>query len=185
MLIRKIAFDVGRWDVVVPRPIRAKRDRLLDAASDELRRTVTLAVSDDEVAAVLIVVDADDDCPAEEGANLLARAAPLAQGRAIAAVIAKKEYEAWFLTGGDPIAGHPSMREDAVFPDEPESVRGAKERLESLFKHGHYYSETVDQPAFSDRINLVLARTRSRSFDKFYRDAVRMLSLCPVPTPPP
>lgn len=38
------------------------------------------------------------------------------------------------------------------------------------------YRETVDQAAFASQMDLQLARRRSPSFDKFYREVTRLLS---------
>jgi hypothetical protein len=47
---------------------------------------------------ILILLDADDDCPKKIGAELLARArSVLPEGYPVGVVLACREYEAWFL----------------------------------------------------------------------------------------
>ncbi|HWE39369.1 MAG TPA: hypothetical protein VG406_22655 [Isosphaeraceae bacterium] len=46
---------------------------------------------------------------------------------------------------------------------------------------GKKYVEKVHQSAFTSQFSLKLARERSSSFDKFYRDTVRLLTMSPTP----
>jgi predicted GTPase len=45
-----------------------------------------------------------------------------------------------------------------VAPDDPESIRGAKEWLTRHMERGRSYSETLDQPSFAARFDLQAAR---------------------------
>ena len=104
ILIRRIAAAIT--DVVphVPRPIRVKRDRFLK--ENELERYVDLAARRSGLGgAVLIVLDADDDCPPGLAASILERATHARSDRLIQVVLARREYEAWFLAAADSIAG--------------------------------------------------------------------------------
>lgn len=180
VLLRRLIGEAERWDVQVRRPIRGKRNRLTNPNFEDLERAVQLAAGNPDVCGVLILVDADGECPAHLGPQLANRAAVTAAGRATtAAVVAKEEYEAWFLTGGAGISDNASIRDEAEFPPHPESIRNAKAHFKSLMKSGHHYSETLDQPSFSNAIDLLLARERSPSFDKFCREVERLLSACP------
>jgi len=58
--------------------------------------------------------------------------------------------------------------------DDPEAIRGAKEWLRDRHSCARY-SETVDQPALTAIFDIQLARKRSPSFDKFYREVERCL----------
>src|SRR5580658_1637047 len=73
VLIRRIAqqMDPG-LAVSVPHPIRVTKSRLLKPA--ELERAVELAALRAGVdGGILVLLDSDDDCPAELGPKLLAR----------------------------------------------------------------------------------------------------------------
>jgi len=91
-----------------PRPIRVPRNKLIDQVKvsprDEvLQRYLFLAdvlISEHGgFGAVLIVQDADDDCPAALGPALRRRAQALLPSRRCEAVLPKREFEAWFLAG--------------------------------------------------------------------------------------
>jgi hypothetical protein len=80
--------------------------------------------------AVLITVDSDDDCPKELAPVLLARAIATSNGRwPVGVVLAKREFESWFIAAAESIAGHSGLRPDLTAPTDPESIRGAKEWL--------------------------------------------------------
>ena len=78
VLIRRIAQEFDpQLSVIIPQPIRSKRDRLLHR-SGELERAIELAARNVAGAGgILLILDADQDCPAELGPRLLksARAA--------------------------------------------------------------------------------------------------------------
>jgi hypothetical protein len=172
VLIRRIAqkFDPA-LSVHIPSPIRIPKNRLVK--SGELERAVELAarkVGDN--GAVLIVLDSDDDCPAQVGPELLKRAIAARSNIPIAVVLAKREFESWFLTAADSLRGFRGLEAEIASPDDPEAIRGAKEWLSSRMET--HYSETLDQPAFAARLDLEMAR-RADSFDKFYREVVRLV----------
>jgi hypothetical protein len=48
--------------------------------------------------AILVLVDADDECPVEEARSLVDRARALDLGVPVAVVYAKCEYETWFIS---------------------------------------------------------------------------------------
>ncbi len=126
ILIRRIAEAVSPGVVPeVSRPMRVKRSGLLKEG--ELERAIDLAAR--TVGAdgrILVLLDADRDCPAELGPRILLRANAARNDRLIRVVLAKVEYEAWFLAAADSIAGLRGLREDATAPVDPESIRDAK-----------------------------------------------------------
>jgi hypothetical protein len=85
----------------------------------------------------------------------------------VAVVLAKKEYEAWFL--GSLPSLHTALGLTGPIPTivDPESIRGAKERLAALT--GIPYSETLDQPSMTDQFDMTESRQRCPSFDKCWR----------------
>jgi hypothetical protein len=82
-------------------------------------------------------------------------------------VIAKNEYEAWFLAAAESLRGQRRLADDIESPRDPEAIRGAKEWLRERMPARTCYSETVDQPALTAIFDLQAAR-RSPSFDRFY-----------------
>lgn len=171
-LIRRIAASISR-EVEALRPIRIPRQRLLKAG--ELERTVEFAARQaGPGGGVLILLDADNDCPAELATELLARARARRSDREIRAVLAKTEFEAWFLASAASLRGKRGLRSDLAPPDDPESIRDAKGWLSSAMRDGRSYREVLDQPAFAAVMDLNEAR-RAPSFDKFWRDIESLL----------
>ena len=91
----------------------------------------------------------------------------------IAVILAKKEFEAWFLAAAESLRGRHGLPLDLRSPQYPENIRGAKEWLSDKMPPGRSYAETTDQPAFTEVFDLNAAR-RADSFDKCYRDTKKM-----------
>ena len=179
VLLRRIAEHHGLAELLaVERPIRRPRSALLRPG--ELERAVELAartVAPD--GAILVLIDSDDDCPAELGPQLLSRAKHTRDDMPLAVVLAKREYEGWFLAAAESIRGKRGLAPDIVAPAEPEQVRGAKEWLARHMVADHTYSEALDQPALTAIFDLDAAR-RTGSFDKCCRDVLRLIQECAV-----
>ena len=148
----------------IGRPIRRSRSRLVEESG--VTQAVRLALVQPSCGAVLIVMDADSDCPAELGPTVQAWAAAAADGTPCQVVLAHREYEAWFLAAIESLRGLRGVLIDAEPYRDPERHRGAKEQLESRMQPGGSYLETTDQPAFSGVFALEAAYRRSRSFRK-------------------
>lgn len=175
ILIRRIAAAVEPSVAPqVPKPIRVKRHRFLK--ENELERYVDLAARQaGPDGCILIILDADDDCPPERASEVLQRATAVRSDCRIRVVLAQCEYEAWFLAAADSIAGHRELRSDTTAPAEPESIRDAKGWLTSRMPPGRVYKETRDQPALTMMFNLDQARRGARSFDKMWRTVVDLM----------
>lgn len=175
ILLRRIAERVApaRAIDVLP-PIRVRRQRFLKRG--ELERNVELAARRaGPGGCVLILIDAEGDCPAELAPEILRRARVARSDRVIRVVLAKTEYEAWFLAAVESIAGMRGIAESVEPQREPESIRGAKERLRGLMPGQQPYSETIDQPALTAILDLDAARA-APSFDKLWRDVSSLLT---------
>ena len=146
-------------------PIRVQKDRFLNR-QEEFARYLQLASAKAGASGwVLVLLDADDDCPADKGPTIAARAAVVLPHRRIAVVFANREYEAWFIAGGaslDGVRGFIGRPEDQAV--DAETPRNAKGWMRERMPNG--YGPTVDQPAFSARLDLPQAHARSRSFRK-------------------
>ena len=175
ILLRRIAEKVSPNSVVnALRPIRVQRTRIW--TDDQLERAVELAARrSGEQGRILILLDADDDCPKELAAELLARAQAARQDRIIRVVLAKREYEAWFLAAARSISGRREIAETIAPPLQPESIGGAKEWLSRRMPRGRAYSPTNDQPALTAIFDMGAARS-APSFDKLWRDATALLA---------
>lgn len=158
----------------VQHPIRKSRGTLLREGGIE--GAVELAVRGlPELGFVLIIIDSDDSCPKELAPELLARALRTGR-RPVGVVLAKMEFESWFIAAAESIAGHSGLPPNLVTPADPESIRGAKEWLQKAMPPGRAYSPTIDQPSLASKFDLNAAR-RAPSFDKMCREIERFCSL--------
>lgn len=161
VLLRRLCAEAGAV-VEIPRPIRIPKSKLVKA--DELRRAMQLAAKlADAGDGILILVDADDDCPARLGPQLLACARSERPDRRVAVVLAQREFEAWFAAAARSLV-----------------VADAKGWLARAI--GNSYSETVDQPAFAALFDLDEAASRCASFAKLRKEVRAFLT--PTGRPP-
>jgi hypothetical protein len=177
-LLRRLGLEFRpSLSVKVLRPIRRSRDRLV--LPGELEKDVEYACSMLEGrGAVLILLDADTDCPAALGRELVRRAKTSSQGMPVSVSLAKTEYECWFLAAADSLRGKRGLAMDLTAPADPEAIRGAKEWLRDRMPGSRTYRETVDQVALTELMDLNLAR-RSPSFARFcrvYQDLLDVLA---------
>jgi hypothetical protein len=172
ILIRRIvAAAVPGAGVEVAAPIRIPRSRLLK--ENELERVVELAARlSGQEGRILILLDADDDCPLHLGDQIRKRATAARSDRSIGVVLAKREYETWFMAAAESIAGCRGIRADASAPAGPEELRDAKGWVSQQMPAGRSYRETRDQAPLTAELNLQTARERSPSFDKMWREVL-------------
>lgn len=181
ILLRRIGQELNPPRFVsVPRPMRVPASKL--QKEGELERTVDFAArKTGPDGAIFVLLDCDDGCPAELGPALLRRAQAARPNRKIAVVLAKREYESWFLAAARSLQGKRGLPEDLEPPPDPESIRGAKEWLSRQMGPQTRYSETTDQPALTALFDMQAARAAD-SFDKCYRELTALLT---DPDPPP
>ena len=185
-LLRRFIKETNAWDVTIGRPIRCNRNKLIKRA--ELEKAVGLARIQPGCGAILIMLDGDQDCPAELGPNVQRWAAAVAGGIPCEVVLPHREYEAWFLAAIESLRGQRGIQPDAKPHPEPETPRGAKEQLEARMQRGRNYMETTDQPAFSEHFSFAAAYTRCRSFRRMTRAfgaLLRAMGRGVAPWPPP
>jgi hypothetical protein len=124
---------------------------------------------------ILVLIDADDDCPATCGPQLLQRAQGARSDKRIAVVLANREYEAWFLAAAPSLAGQHRLSTNFTRPSKPERPRDCKGLITKARPKGDPYSETADQALLTSIFDMKMAREHSDSFDKFYRDVAWLL----------
>jgi hypothetical protein len=176
ILIRRIAQDIdpGFVPTVLP-PLRVPVNKLLKEG--EIERSITFTARKLQgKGGIIVIVDCDWDngCPAEDGPALLERAKTARNDLPISVILAKKEFEAWFLAAATSLRGKRGLPDNLEPPEDPESIRGAKEWLSRKMPEGRSYTETTDQPALTAEFDMNVARTAD-SFDKCYRDIRHML----------
>lgn len=167
ILLRRL----GQWRspekaLDVPYPIRVRRDRFLNKPEEFSRHLMLAAAKCEDDGWILILLDADDDCPASKGAEIVRRAATVVPHKRVAVVLANREYEAWFIAAASSLNGrrgfHTLPGDDAVHAESPRDAKGwMRDRMA-----GASYGVTTDQAAFSAAMDLELVFEHSRSFRK-------------------
>ncbi|OPY73255.1 MAG: hypothetical protein A4E62_00571 [Syntrophorhabdus sp. PtaU1.Bin002] len=175
------------WDrhfVVPDLAINAKGCGTLKATYDRTRHVgiehYVEAALRDNPEAVLVVLDADNECLIREpgnslGPSLLARAQSVAPELPMAVVVANREYEAWFLANFQTIKARGGFSAHAQYStcDHPESHCGCKGLMAELM--GCSYEETVHQLFLTKLIGFTRgACFRSPSYGKLMRDLERL-----------
>lgn len=160
----------------VPVPIRVHRDRFLNKAEDFQRYLLLASNKAGDNGWILIVLDADDDCPAAFGAKIRKRANALMPQKRIAVVLAKREYEAWFIAAAPSLVGQRGFAPDMQNLPDAETPRNAKGWMRQHMTSGSY-GEVIDQPAFTALMDLQMAHDNSRSFRKLCSEWDRNMQL--------
>jgi hypothetical protein len=180
LLLERIWYELLGGDFVrVVRPVLKPRGNLVK--QEGLHRAVKLAIKNlsdlpesDDSNLVLILIDADEDCPREWGPKLLDIAREVDSRMDVACVLAKLEYETWFAAAAESLTGYLELPPGFVASEAPEEARHGKGWVERYFR-GNKYTEPQDQPAMTSAMDLALCRRRSPSFDKLCRELERRL----------
>ena len=109
VLLKRLVKLVNPDVYVDVQPFRVSRNKLV--LPGELERAVERAGRGLRLpGAVLIVIDSDDDCPKELAPVLLSRATGTANSRwPVGVVLAKSEFESWFIAAAESIVGHAGL----------------------------------------------------------------------------
>ena len=165
-LVRRILHErLSRYDIS---RLNAKRANGKPDLLKRLENFLTYAVIDN-CDGILVLLDVEDDCPFQEVATLVDRAAGLSLNVPVAVVYAKSEYETWFIGSlsedtGEEIREHLNIDNSINSPENVEDIRGAKEWLERHMPGNQGYKETVDQEHLTHHVDLDAVHRRSRSF---------------------
>lgn len=174
ILLRRICSQMQAFNIQIARPFRVKRNKVIKQG--ELERAIEQGIRDrGNVSAILLLLDADDDCPAALAPELLERCRQTTH-LPVAVVFANNEVEGWFLCGKESLRGVCGIRSDAMAPPNPDGIRGAKERLSQNMEHGRRYLETDDQPTLAAKVDFKLTKSRCPSFDKFLREVQNLMN---------
>lgn len=182
LLIRRLA----RWldpqlTVNVVQPMRLPKGKILKKR--ELHRAVELVARKAGLGSpILILLDADEDASCVLGPQLLGWAREVRSDRQISAVVAVREYEAWFLAAAGSLAGKRGLPLDLEPDPDAEQRKSPKRWLDARMPDG--YSETLDQPALTEALDIAAARGAD-SFDKLVRDMGRLLGIKVAPRAAP
>jgi len=116
---------------------------------------------------VLILLDCEDTCPAELGPKILKRATSRRPDAAFLVILARREYETWFLAAAESLRGVCGLPADLSAPADSESIRDAKGWLSG--KMPVPYNEPEHQPKMTDAFDFELAKqcqSFNRGFEK-------------------
>lgn len=186
VLLRRLLHDQAQcFGINVGTPIRRTQSQFRREA--DVHTAVKIALSQPQCAAVLLLFDGEDDCPAELAEQVRAWAQAVARETPCEVVIAYREYETWFLAAMESLRGTCRIANDASAPANPESKRNAKGALEAFMPSGASYAETIHQQKLSAIFDMSLAHQRNRSFRKLTKAVGDLLAQLgqPVPAWPP
>lgn len=174
LLLRRLVQEMGVY-VEIRRPIRKSRSQLV--RENDFKQAIRLASLDSGTRAVLVLFDSDDDC-ARDIVPRLRRFAEQENVRLpCAVVLARREYEAWFLSAVESLRGIRGIASDAAYAKNPEAKRGAKEELRAFMPRNAPYSESADQAALTAHVDLAQAYRRSSSFRKLVKELIGLLAV--------
>lgn len=167
VLLRRLRewLTPNNYFVEINPPIRVHRDQFLNKNEIFTQMLLGARAKCGQNGWILILLDADDDCPAELGKQIVARAKEVVPDRSISVVLANQEYEAWFIAAAKSLNGQRGFSISDENQIKAESIRDAKGWIGSR-KVDRKYREITDQPAFSATIDLQQAKDNSRSFSK-------------------
>ena len=176
-LLRRVAQEIGIDYLVVTRPIRQKRDRLLSDRFDDLSRATRLAwlkakqMLPEGPWLVLLLVDSENECAEASGPlgpRLRSRMREALGQDVAGCVLAHPMFETWFVAGMT--AQHPLLRLRAgeEVSRAPEADRIGKGWVKQRMPLQRY-QETIDQQRLVRFVEVSQARQRSGSFDKLCR----------------
>lgn len=144
VLLRRLAPELS-----VKRPVRFPRSRLL--IDEHLKRAAQIAASNiTDSGAVLLMIDADEDCAAQLGPQLEQQLARLLPQHMCRVVLPVREFESWIVGG---------------YSDFDVDDADCTGDLKGLIRDRRgVYSEAVDQPRLISNASIELLVHRSRSF---------------------
>jgi hypothetical protein len=176
------------FDVDLAGPVRAAGKGALKVAHDandelgvEHYLEIALLRSPD---AIVVILDADEDAPETLGPSLLARARSVVPGNfPIAVVVAKREYEAWFLAAfpsarfRDELMGleYTLARQSLPPRTDVEAIADCKSYVAHLIGVKKY-EPTIHQPALTEILPFTSAMThRSPSFGRLLTELTALM----------
>ena len=182
-LTRILSEKYGRGDVLVAQGrrgvVKAKGRQTLERRLDKF---LGHAQNRPDCAAVLIVVDADDDCPVELAARLAERCSRIGGRFPVQIVCACRSYEAWLLASLETIRGRRGIPDAATLPADAENIPDPKRWLTEQMPPGQVYKPTTHQPSLSGAIDPCLAHRRSRSFRRLCHALEQLVEAMDWPT---
>lgn len=177
LLARILQDKYGRYDVAVVRGktkvVKANGRQNLEK---KLEKFLGHAQNKPNCGAILVLVDADEDCPVTLAGDLTQRCNQIGIRCPVQIVCACREYESWFLASLGTIKGRHGIATTAALSGDAEAVPNPKQWLSEQMPSGQAYKETTHQASLSSVIDLDLALRNSRSFRRLCRALEQLLS---------
>jgi hypothetical protein len=184
ILLRRLWAELGgQYIEILGPPIRRKRSEF--EHQQQLERAVSLAAiklkhappsSDPGLVLILFDRDPSNQPPCYLGPQALKWAKSAFLHLDIACIVANVEYETWFVAAAESLTKYIQLKPNETIPDAPEDQRCGKKWIASRFRLPKY-SETQDQPAMTDKMDISQVRRRSPSFDKLCRELEKRAAL--------
>ena len=168
VLMRRLQDKWREYKIEIEKPVRARRYQIIKKG--ELERRVILAMRRPNCRAILLILDADEDCPKNLAPLLLERAKQVAYDKIVSVVLPKFELESWFVGSIESLRGVRGISSEACSPNSPEAIRDAKGYLTGAMEGSRRYVAVDDQPAFAAEFDIDQAFDNCLSFRKFYND---------------
>jgi len=164
-----------RLDVLAP--LRAPRTQLVHPSGAVLSEKVSQSASrvrqkvarDRDIASrglVLLLIDAESDCPAMLGPELSLKASAARKDVFVASVLATRMFENWILAGASYLPGINGMPDEIPVRDRFEECGGAAwlDLALQQVDRSRRYKKTSDAITFVQHMNLQECRENSLSF---------------------
>ncbi len=130
----------------------------------DLARSLRYARRKPDCAGILVLIDADTDCPLDLAENLRRQCDASGVNVPVEIVCAKEEYKVWFLASIDTVRIHANISSDRSPVTPVEEISSPKSWLTRNMPAGHSYKPTVHQEDLTACIDLQIAYEKSRSF---------------------
>ena len=155
-------------------PIRVKSGSFLNRPQ-ELRRFVQLAALKAEAkhGSVLILLDCDDDCPAQLGPRILKDSQAIRPDIPIFVALAYREYETWLIASAKALSGKAGLPGNLAPPGDLEGLRDAKGWLGKHMPGG--YDPISHQLLLTRHMDLDAARSVP-SFERLFQHVTRLMT---------
>jgi hypothetical protein len=184
LLLRRLLHELGCYVNVGSAPVKRHRSDFIDA--EKFKRGLRLALTRENISAILVLFDLDDDCARDSMPNLEQWANEEISHLPHTIVAARREYEAWFVAALESLRGVHRIGSRATYTDDPEAKRDAKGIVSRFMPRIAAYDSVADQPALSSLFDLGQAYRGASSFRKLVTELCRVLTeLGQQPVMPP
>ncbi len=173
ILLERLVLDLGCYEAVGRSPFIESRTVITQEA--KLKRAVQIVSDRSDTRAIIVLFDSDGACASTHIPNMQAWAREAVPSLPCAVIMARREYEAWFVAAIESLRGKRRIREDAQYDRDPEGMLGAKGVIKRFMPQNKPYSETADQAALSAVFDLSQAYHGASSFRKLVKEVCRLL----------